>query len=209
MSAGLYGSAGGANHQIKKLYVNVGGVNREIKELWAVKDGVNRKIFSSQKVMGTTKYYDDSSALWRTDGSGKLYTLREKDTWGRTAAYVGLQFDPGILIPAGQNIFDADITIEYRWHRSSVYGNVKLFLAVNNGSYESLYSREEFTSQDPWTKNIVKSAAGDIVVTNLSLEMSTYLHGTGNSGEQSSMTATWSSGGIRIAGKPVTEVIVS
>lgn len=47
MSAGLYGSTGGANGQIKKLYAPVNGVNREIKELWAVKDGVNRKIFSA------------------------------------------------------------------------------------------------------------------------------------------------------------------
>ena len=64
MSAGLYGLAGGANRQIKKLYANVGGVNREIKELWAVKDGVNRKIFQRGLLV------DMASVAYSVTGSG-------------------------------------------------------------------------------------------------------------------------------------------
>jgi hypothetical protein len=202
------------NRKFKELWAAQDAVNRKLKEAWARDSGgVNRKIFSGQKVVviprDTSSGNVEEIARWNLDGSGKLYTSNEADYWLDPAIYTDIQFDPGILILAGQNIFDADITIEYSWHKSSVYGYVGLSLAVNNGDYEVLYSRGEFTSEDPWTQHIVKSATSDIVLTKLRLKMETSLHGTGDSGWQSSMDATWVSGGIRIAGKPITEVIIS
>lgn len=71
MSAGLYGSVGGVNRQIKKLYAPVGGVNREIKELWAAKDGVNRKIFSGSDVQLELRSYSNLNTFqFNDDGSG-------------------------------------------------------------------------------------------------------------------------------------------
>ena len=51
--------------------------------------------------------------------------------------------------------------------------------------------------------------SNNIALTKLSLKARAYLVGTGENGRQSSIDVTWSSGDIRIAGKPITEVIVS
>ena len=193
------------NRKFKELWAAQNGTNRKLKEVWARDSGgVNRKIFSGQKIMVVQQ-----KASWGSNGRGNIYNSVVSDSWCEESSYTEMQFDPEILIPAGQNVFDADITFEYSWHKSSKYGYVHFLLSVNGGSYETLYSRSEFTSQDPWVQHIVKSAASDIALTKLSFGIWTSLHGTGDSGYQSSMNANWASGGIRIAGKPITEVIIS
>ncbi|CAB1243789.1 protein of unknown function [Ruminococcaceae bacterium BL-6] len=213
MSAGLYGSAGGVNHQIKKLYVNVGGVNREIKELWAVKDGVNRKIFSSQKIIVTG--YDNSgdtyeeTSHWNSNGGGELYTSSHQEYWAYFSIGADMQFDPGISISAGQILFEADLLFEFRCHTSAGYKYTSFKIAINDGNYENLYTRPESSATGTWNVHVSKTADTNIVLNKLHLGLGSDIYGKEDSGWQTSVGASWGSGDIKIAGKPITEVIVS
>lgn len=107
MSAGLYGSAGGANRQIKKLYAPVDGVNREIKELWAMKDGVNRKIFSGSDVqLELSSYSNLNTFQFNDDGSGyaNIYCNGSNGTYNWNFMIVFLFDDPIAVVGSNQVI---------------------------------------------------------------------------------------------------------
>ena len=129
MSAGLYGSAGGVNRQIKKLYVPVGGVNREIKELWAVKDGVNRKIFSAYDCQAQI-VAGDSGAI-NQDGSFSIsypYYTTAQGTIGTFIFDVPLTFTQGTPAIVLNNASYNSITNSY----------INLYQCKSDGSFALL-----------------------------------------------------------------------